>query len=92
MTHLFDTITHAALVVCCAWMLATGCTARPQAREPERGETPWCVSMRLKFDGESESGRVCASRLAVCQNVRSRAVRFGGAAGLTEVGECLSEP
>ncbi len=90
-TRLFDTACYAALVVCCAWMLATGCTARPEAREPERGETRHCFRLRFAFDGRSQAAIACAESIGLCRNAQARAMKWGAMMGAEQVGACKEE-
>jgi hypothetical protein len=69
-------------------LLLAACAPRPAVVEPAASPTPHCFSVRLAWDGKTEAGLACGSTADVCESVRRRAARWGGAAGIKEVGSC----
>ena len=69
--------------------IACGCAPRPQVVEPAGAPAPpWCFHVTARFDGRYQAGVVCGETEALCGNAQRRAVRWGGVAGLKEVGSC----
>jgi hypothetical protein len=70
-------------------LLLVACAPRPRAGEPAHAEGGlWCMRLTLRFDGRDQSALACGETRALCENANRRAKRFGGAAGVTMVGEC----
>lgn len=67
------------------------CASLPQVTEPKREATPWCFRLSLAWNGRTEAGLACGSTRNVCESVQRRAVRWGGVAGLRQVGACGRE-
>lgn len=64
------------------------CAPRPQAREPDHAPVPWCFAAVVRFDGRDHGASGCFETEPLCGNAQRRAVRWGGVAGIKEVGSC----
>lgn len=65
-----------------------GCAPRPQVVEPDHAPVPWCFAAVARFDGADQAAIGCFASPGLCANAQRRAVRWGGVAGLKEVGAC----
>jgi hypothetical protein len=72
-----------------ALLALVGCSPRPQAVEPvATAPTPWCFAATARFNGGDQAAIGCFQTEALCGNAQRRAVKWGGVAGVTQVGAC----
>ena len=76
------------LLAVTALLLAACGGPRPQAVEPALEPAPYCFAATARFDGRDQAASGCFETAALCGNAQRRAVRWGGVAGLREVGAC----
>jgi hypothetical protein len=75
--------------IAAALLALAACSPRPQAVEPiASAPTPWCFAATARFNGGDQAAIGCFQTEALCGNAQRRAVKWGGVAGVREVGTC----
>jgi hypothetical protein len=64
------------------------CAPPPRPAEPPRAPVPWCFAAVARFNGADQAAVGCFASSPLCENAQRRAVRWGGVAGIKEVGAC----
>lgn len=75
-----------------AILVLVSCAAKPQVLEPVQTTTaPWCFKSIVLFNKKDQVAIGCFESEPLCGNAQRRAIKYGGLAGIKQVGECKAK-